>query len=152
MKHGVGLRKLGRATAARGALLRNLCQQLLEHGRLRTTLQKAKELRRVAERCVTWGKRGTLHARRRAARVLYTKEAVRSLFEEWAPLYAERAGGYTRIVRLPPRKGDNASTAFIEFIDREGELYPARPARPAGGAGAGLLPPAARAALDEPAS
>ncbi len=107
------------------------------------TWRALQELKRLADKCVTLGKRGTLQARRAAGGILYTREAVRSLFEEYAPLYRLRQGGYTRVVHLPPRGSDNAKMAFVEFVDREGELYPARPPNPGG-----LLPPAAAAAAE----
>lgn len=118
--------------------------QLIEHERIQTTIQKAKELRRVADQVVTLGKRGNLHARRQAAGIVTTNEALRKLFSELADRYKERDGGYTRILRTGRRQGDAAETAFIEYIDRDGELRPARPVRQTA---VSLLPAAAQAAL-----
>ncbi len=92
---------------------------LIDEERVRTTLAKAKEVRRHAERIITAGKKGTLHARRRVASYLKTPGAVAKLMETIAPRYAERPGGYTRILRLPPRQGDAAPMALLELIDRD---------------------------------
>ncbi len=92
---------------------------LIDEERVRTTLAKAKEVRRHAERIITVGKKGTLHARRRVASYLKTPGAVAKLMETIAPRYAERPGGYTRILRLPPRQGDAAPMALLELIDRD---------------------------------
>jgi large subunit ribosomal protein L17 len=145
MKHGVSFRKLRRTSAHRWAMLRTMVSQLVEHGRIETTLAKAKELRRVADQVVTLGKEGTLAARRRAAAVVRGDDPLRRLFGEMAARYAAREGGYCRILRTRRRPNDAAQMAFVEYVDRPGELRPARPAR--AGAGA-LLPPAARAALE----
>jgi large subunit ribosomal protein L17 len=101
-------------------MLRNLVTSLLEHERVRTTDAKAKEVRRVAERMITLGKRGTLHARRQALRVLRSREVTGKLFETLAPRYEQRAGGYTRITKLGARTGDQAALSLIELIP-EGE-------------------------------
>jgi large subunit ribosomal protein L17 len=117
MRHLKQGRKLGRTTAHRKALLRNLATALLEHERIVTTEPKAKELRRVADKLVTLGKRGDLHARRQALQVVRSNVVVRKLFNEIAPRFAERQGGYTRILRLGYRSGDAAAMAVIELVD-----------------------------------
>jgi large subunit ribosomal protein L17 len=109
-------RKLGVKSDHRVAMLRNMTADLIMHGRIRTTVTRAKELRRVAERTITLGKRGDLHARRQALACLYDKEAVYKLFEEVAPKYKDRNGGYTRILKLGPRRGDGAEMAIIELV------------------------------------
>ena len=103
----------------RDAMTRNMVTSLIDEERVRTTLAKAKEVRRHAERIITAGKKGTLHARRRVASYLKTPGAVAKLMETIAPRYAERPGGYTRILRLPPRQGDAAPMALLELIDRD---------------------------------
>jgi large subunit ribosomal protein L17 len=121
MRHLKQGRKLGRTTAHRKALLRNLATALLEHERIITTEPKAKELRRVADRLVTLGKRGNLHARRQALQVVQSNTVVQKLFNELAPRFAGRPGGYTRIQRLGYRPGDAAAMAVIELVDTQGE-------------------------------
>jgi large subunit ribosomal protein L17 len=116
LKHG---RKLGRTTAHRKALLRNLATALLEHERIITTEPKAKELRRVADKLVTLGKRGSLHARRQALQTVQSTTVVQKLFNEIAPRFAERQGGYTRILRLGYRPGDAAAMVVIELVDTQ---------------------------------
>jgi len=118
MRHQVKGRKLGRSPAHRKALFRNQLSSLVKAERIRTTLQKAKELRPLAEKVVTQGKRDTLHARRRVNRLISDRELVKKLFDEIAPRYHERPGGYTRIIKLGPRKGDGAEMAYLEFVDR----------------------------------
>ncbi len=110
------LRKLGRPTDHRKAMLRNQVTSLLRNGRIETTLHKAKETQRMAERMITLGKRGDLHARRQALAYIYDKEVVKELFEEIAPKYAERNGGYTRVLKLGPRRGDAAEMAILELV------------------------------------
>ena len=109
-------RKLGVKSDHRVAMLRNMTADLINNGRIVTTVTRAKELRRVAERTITLGKRGDLHARRQAAAYLYDPNAVSKLFEEVAPKYKERNGGYTRILKLGPRRGDGAEMAIIELV------------------------------------
>jgi large subunit ribosomal protein L17 len=121
MRHLKQGRKLGRTTAHRKALLRNLATALMEHERIITTEAKAKELRRVADKLVTLGKRGDLHARRQALRVIRSNAVVRKLFDEVAPRFSERHGGYTRVLRLGFRSGDAAAMAVIELVDYERE-------------------------------
>jgi large subunit ribosomal protein L17 len=119
MRHLKQGRKLGRTTAHRKALLRNLATALLEHERIITTEPKAKELRRVADKLVTLGKRGNLHARRQALQVVQNNAVVQKLFNEIAPRFAGRQGGYTRILRLGYRPGDAAAMAVIELVDTQ---------------------------------
>jgi large subunit ribosomal protein L17 len=116
MRHQKRGRKLGRDSAHRKSLYANLTAELIQHGRIRTTLAKAKEVRPVAEQMITLGKRGDLHARRQAVAFLRQKPVVTSLFEDVAPRYAERPGGYTRIIKLGPRLGDAAEMAYIELV------------------------------------
>ena len=119
MRHRWHGRKLGRTSKHRDAMTRNMVTSLIDEERVRTTLAKAKEVRRHAERIITTGKKGTLHARRQVASYLKTPAAVAKLMETIAPRYAERPGGYTRILRLPPRQGDAAPMALLELIDRD---------------------------------
>lgn len=118
MNHRRNQRKLSRTSSHRKALLRNLVTSLLEHEAIRTTDAKAKELRGVAEKMITLGKRGTLHARRQALATIRSKEVTAKLFSELAGRYRTRAGGYTRILKLGPRPGDAAPMAIIELVDR----------------------------------
>ncbi|MBO5666430.1 MAG: 50S ribosomal protein L17 [Firmicutes bacterium] len=111
-----GYRKLGRPTAHRNMMLRNLVTDLLREGRISTTLMRAKEARREAEKMITLGKRGDLHARRQALSYILDEDVVTKLFEEIAPKYADRQGGYTRILKLGPRQGDGAEVAFLELV------------------------------------
>lgn len=109
-------RKLGRRSAPRKALLRGLVTALLENGKIETTEIKAKEARSLAEKMITLGKRGDLHARRQAAEVLTDPAVVQKLFEEIAGRYAERNGGYTRILKKGPRRGDAAPMVILELV------------------------------------
>jgi large subunit ribosomal protein L17 len=117
MKHGRKIVKLQRKQDHRDALLMNLTCSLIEHRRIRTTLAKAKALRPYAEKLVTLGKRGTLHARRTALSSLRHKDAVKKLFEEIAVASKDRVGGYTRITKLGQRRTDSAPMAYIEWVD-----------------------------------
>ncbi|GAB6064409.1 hypothetical protein JCM30394_31420 [Deferrisoma palaeochoriense] len=117
MRHRKAGRKLGRSTAHRKAMLRNLVTSLFEHGRVKTTDAKAKEARRVAEKLITLAGEGTLHARRQALAYVRGRDAVARLFEEIAPRYKDRPGGYTRIVKLGYRRGDNAPVSLLELVD-----------------------------------
>lgn len=119
MRHRVLVKRLGRNSAQRKALLRSLVTSFLEKERITTTLSRAKALRPLAERMITLGKRNTLHTRRRAARVIYKRNVVKKLFEDIAPRFSERPGGYTRIVKLGPRSGDGAEMAVIELVGLE---------------------------------
>ena len=117
MRHQKKTLKLGLTAAHRKALLANQVCSLIEHQRIKTTLAKAKAVRPLAEKMVTLGKKGSLHARRTALAVLRQKDAVKKLFEDIAPRSATRNGGYTRIVKLGARKSDSAPVAFIEWVD-----------------------------------
>ena len=117
MRHQKKTLKLGLTAAHRKAMLANQVCSLIEHQRIKTTLAKAKAVRPLAEKMVTLGKKGSLHARRTALAVLRQKDAVRKLFEDIAPRSATRNGGYTRIVKLGARKSDSAPVAFIEWVD-----------------------------------
>ena len=119
MRHRVSGKRLRRDTSQRMALLRNLVTSFLERERIRTTLAKAKATRPLAEKMITLGKKDSLHARRQALRFIYKKEVVRKLFEEIAPRFTERPGGYTRIVKLGPRAGDGAEMAILEMVGTE---------------------------------
>ena len=138
MKHRVAGRRLGRSSAHRWSLLRTQVSQLVEHERIETTIHKAKELRRIADKVITWGKEGTIAARRHAAGVLRRDDQVKKVFGELADRYKERDGGYTRVVRTQKRRDDAAQMAFIEYIDRAGELRTPRQAK-----GPAFLPTAA---------
>ena len=121
MRHLKAGRKFGRTSAHRKALFRNLVGALIQRERISTTLAKAKELRGKVEKTITLGKRGTLHARRQAFKLVPAKDAVQKVFGPLAERYAKRPGGYTRIIRIGHRKGDDAPMAFIELVDREGD-------------------------------
>src|SRR5712675_2522737 len=117
MRHQKKTIKLGRTAEHRKALLANQVCSLIEHQRIRTTLAKAKAVRPLAEKMVTLGKKGSIHARRTAFAVLRQKDAVKKLFDEIAPRTADRNGGYTRIVKLGQRKSDSAPVAYLEWVD-----------------------------------
>src|ERR1051326_2558324 len=123
MRHRVAGVKLGRTPAHRRALFRNLVTALLEHGTVRTTDAKAKELRRWGDRMITLGKQGTLHARRRAATVIQRRSVLKKLFDELAPRFDGRPGGYTRVVKLGVRRGD-AAPLSIRSEEHTSELQP----------------------------
>jgi len=118
MRHRHGLRKLNRTSSHRLAMLRNMCNSLLQHEAIKTTLPKAKELRRVVEPLITLGKEPTLAHRRLAFDRLRDRDVVTKLFNELGPRYAARPGGYTRILKMGYRVGDNAPMAFVELVDR----------------------------------
>src|SRR5215472_2752982 len=117
MRHQKKTVRLGRKAEHRKALLANQVCSLIEHRRIKTTLAKAKAVRPLAEKMVTLGKNGSIHARRTAFATLRQKDAVKKLFDQIAPASSERNGGYTRIVRLAQRNSDSASMAFIEWVD-----------------------------------
>ncbi|WP_292895750.1 MULTISPECIES: 50S ribosomal protein L17 [unclassified Nitratireductor] len=121
MRHGKSGRKLNRTASHRKALFANMAASLIEHEQIVTTLPKAKELRPIVEKLVTLGKRGDLHARRQAISAIRDESLVKRLFDTLAPRYAERNGGYTRIMKAGFRHGDNAPMAVIEFVDRDVE-------------------------------
>jgi len=117
MRHQRAGKKLGRDSAHRKALYSNLTGALIEHGRIKTTEAKAKAVRPVAEKMITLGRRGDIHARRQALAYLRSQEVVHKLFSEVAPRFADRPGGYSRIVKLGPRRGDSAPMAYLELVD-----------------------------------
>ena len=122
MRHQRSGKKLGRDSAHRKALYANLAGALIEHGRIRTTITKAKAVRPIAEQMITLGRRGDLHARRQAVAFLRSKDVVHKLFDEVGPAFAARPGGYTRIVRIGARPGDAAEMAYLELV--EGPVVP----------------------------
>ncbi|MDP3899193.1 MAG: 50S ribosomal protein L17 [Mesorhizobium sp.] len=119
MRHGRSGRRLNRTASHRKALFTNMAASLIEHEQILTTLPKAKELRPIVEKLVTLGKRGDLHARRQAASQIQSDFATKRLFDEIAPRYATRNGGYLRIMKAGFRHGDNAAMAVIEFVERD---------------------------------
>jgi large subunit ribosomal protein L17 len=131
MRHLKSGRKLGRNPSHRRALYRNLVTELVSHDRIRTTDEKAKEIRRFADRMVTLGKKGTVAARRQALAFLRSRDAVQRLFDDVAKRFVDRAGGYTRIVKLGVRPGDNATMSLIEFTGMSEMASGARKRRPA---------------------
>ena len=110
-------RKLGRPTDQRIAMLRNLTTSLLENGKIETTVTRAKEVRSTAEKMITLGKTNTLHTRRQAMSYITKEDVVKKVFDEIAPKYADRNGGYTRIIQMGPRRGDSAPMAVLELVD-----------------------------------
>jgi large subunit ribosomal protein L17 len=110
-------KKLGRDSAHRKALYSNLAGALIEHGRIKTTLAKAKAVKPIAEQMITLGRRGDLHARRQALAYLHSNDVVTMLFSEVAPRFTDRPGGYSRIVKLGPRWGDSAEMVYLELVD-----------------------------------
>jgi large subunit ribosomal protein L17 len=131
MRHRNAHRKLSRNTSHRRALLRNLVTDLLEHGRLMTTLPKAKEVRPLAEKMITLGKRDSLHARRQVQAYLMRDGIAKIVFDTIAPRFADRNGGYSRIIKLGNRKGDGADLAIIELLGSELEVKKAERAEKA---------------------
>ena len=119
MRHRTATFKINRSSAHVRALLANAVCSLLEHGRITTTLVKAKEIRRFADKAITMGKAGSLHARSLATSLLHQHGIVKRLFEEIAPQYKERNGGYTRIMKLGPRRGDAAELAILELVEND---------------------------------
>lgn len=111
-----GYRKLGRPTDHRRAMLRNLVTSFLEHGKIMTTMTRAKETQSIAEKMVTLGKRGDIHARRQALAYITKEDVVKKLFDEIAPKYKDKNGGYTRIMRVAPRRGDAAEVVVLELV------------------------------------
>ena len=109
-------RKLGRRTDHRSAMLRNQVTSLFDNGRIETTVTRAKETQKMAEKMITLGKTNTLHSRRQAANYIYKPSTVQKLFDEIAPEYAERNGGYTRVLKLGPRRGDGSEMAILELV------------------------------------
>jgi large subunit ribosomal protein L17 len=127
MRHHHAGKKLGRDSAHRRALYANLAGSLIEHGRIKTTEAKAKAVKPFAEQMITLGKRGDLAARRHAIAELRSQDVVHQLFADVAPRFADRAGGYTRIVKLGPRQGDAAEMVYLELVDFDPAASAARP-------------------------
>ncbi|MDO9515874.1 MAG: 50S ribosomal protein L17 [Syntrophales bacterium] len=119
MRHRRAGRRLGRTSSHRKAMMRNLVTSLLEHEKITTTDAKAKELRGVADKMITLGKRGTLHARRQAMSFIRDNRITKKVFEELSPRYSERMGGYTRVIKVGTREGDNALLSVIELMPAE---------------------------------
>ncbi len=119
MRHRRAGKRLGRSSAERKALYSGLAGALIEHGRIRTTEAKAKAVKPVAEQMITLGRRGDLAARRQALAFLRSKDVVHKLFAEVAPRFADRPGGYSRIVKIGPRSGDSAEMVYLELVDHE---------------------------------
>jgi large subunit ribosomal protein L17 len=117
MRHGMANRKLGRKSAHRNAMFRNQLASMIDHERIITTLIKAKELRPQIEKMVTLGREDSVHGRRLAARIVPDETLIQKLFTNISPRFAERPGGYTRIIKLGPRRGDGAEMAILEFVD-----------------------------------
>jgi large subunit ribosomal protein L17 len=116
MRHGNGYSKLGRDSAHRISMLNNLSKSIIDNNKIQTTLGRAKELRKYVDRIVTLGKKDSIHSRRNAFAKLRDRDLVKKLFDEIAPKYAKRSGGYTRIIKSGTRRGDGAATAIIEFV------------------------------------
>ena len=129
MRHHRSGKKLGRDSAHRKALYSNLAGSLIEHGRIKTTVAKAKAVKPIVEKMVTLGRRGDLAARRQALAYLRSNDVVHILFAEVAPRFTDRPGGYTRIVKIGPRPGDAAEMAYLEFVDYVPPTPVARPVR-----------------------
>ena len=120
MRHGKRIAKLGRTAPHRKAMLSNMMASLFINERVTTTQTRAKELKRTAERVLTCAKKGDLHARRQVLRVIADKQVVAKLFDELGPRYKSRNGGYTRVIKLGPRRGDGAFMSIVELVDRPG--------------------------------
>ena len=129
MRHQRSGKKLGRDSAHRKALYSNLAGALIEHGRIQTTEAKAKAVKPFAEKLITLGKRGDLHARRQALAALRSNDVVHRLLADIAPRFSDRPGGYTRIVKLGPRQGDAADMVYLELVDFEPASSPLAPPR-----------------------
>ena len=119
MRHRRSGRKLGRNASHRKALYANLASALIEHGRIKTTEAKAKAVKPLAEQMITLGRRGDIHARRQALAVLRSQDVVKKLFDDVGPRFAERPGGYSRIVKIGPRPGDSADMVYLELVDHQ---------------------------------
>ena len=129
MRHQRSGKKLGRDSAHRKALYANLTGALIEHGRIKTTAAKAKEVKPIAEQMITLGRRGGVHARRQALAFLRSQDVVHKLFSDVGPRFADRPGGYTRIIRIGPRPGDAAEMVYLELVDFLPEPPREQPAR-----------------------
>ncbi len=119
MRHNRDVKRFNRSSSHLKATMNNLASALLDHEKIKTTVPKAKELRRVVEKLITLGKKGNLHARRKSFATLKNRTLVKKLFENIAPRFEERKGGYTRIMRLANRRGDNAPLAIIELVEED---------------------------------
>jgi large subunit ribosomal protein L17 len=139
MRHAMKHRKLGRTSSHREALFRNQLQSLVDKEKIVTTLPKAKELRPIAEKVITRGKHGTVHDRRWVLRWVLSRDLVKKVFDEIAPRFTERPGGYLRIVKLGPRQGDGAEMAVLELVER-GEEAAAEPVEEKKGRGGSPKP------------
>ena len=156
MRHGNSGKRLGRNTSHRKAMLRNMVTSLFEHEKISTTDARAKELRPMAEKLITLAKRGDLHARRLVTSVVRDRKTVAKLFERIAPRYAERPGGYTRIIKLGHRLGDNAPLSLITLVEEEyAPKAPKKTAKPAAekkaAAAPAVIAPVAAAQVETPA-
>lgn len=146
MRHRMSGKKLGRNTSHRKAMMRNMVTSLFEHEKIKTTDVRAKELRKMAEKLITLARRGDLHSRRLVMQVIRDRKVVAKLFDRIAPRYQERPGGYTRIVKLGLRSGDNAAMSLIELVEEEFTAKPKK-AKPVKKAKAASAP----APVEEPA-
>jgi len=124
MRHQKAGRKLGRTSSHRKAMFRNMLTSFFEYERIETTDVKAKELRKIAEKMITLGKKGDLHSRRQVIRVIHNKKVIKNLFDTIAPRYQDRNGGYTRILKVSRRRGDNAPLSIIELVPEKGAKKP----------------------------
>lgn len=131
MRHRLHTFKIGRTGAHRKAMLANMVSSLFEHGQIKTTLVKAKEARRFAEKLITIGKKGDLHCRRLAISKMRNKDMVKKLFDEIAPQYLEREGGYTRIIKLGQRIGDGAEMCILQLVEADAVAVTSKKAKPA---------------------
>jgi large subunit ribosomal protein L17 len=129
VRHRRSGRKLGRDASHRKALYANLTSALIEHGRIKTTAAKAKEVKPIAEQMITLGRRGGVHARRQALKYLRSQDVVHKLFSDVGPRFVDRPGGYSRIIRIGPRPGDAAEMVYLELVDFLPEAPPPRRAR-----------------------
>ncbi len=149
MRHNKAGRKLGRNSAHRNAMMRNMVTSLIANEKITTTDTRAKELRKVADRMITLGKRGDLHARRLALQVIRDRKVVAKLFDQVGPRYKDRPGGYTRIYKLGNRPGDNAPLSQIELVEEEFMPRPRKQVSTAPAAAAASKPETAQAPVEE---
>lgn len=149
MRHNKSGKRLGRNSSHRAAMMRNMVTSLLEHEKITTTDARAKELRKVVDRMITLGKRGDLHARRQASQVIRERKVVGKLFEVIGPRFKDRPGGYTRIIKLANRLGDNASQVIIELVEEEFSAKVRKTSQPAAEVVAAAVTEAADVSSDE---
>ena len=147
MRHNKSGKRLGRNSSHRKAMMRNMVTSLFAHEKITTTDIRAKELRKIADKMITLGKRGDIHARRQALQVIRDRKVVGKLFDLVAPRYKDRPGGYTRIIKLGQRAGDNASLSLIELVEEE---FTAKPRKAAPAPKAEAKSAAAEPAVEEP--